>query len=236
MNKRTRSGVLATTIVAGVLLVFLNVFAFAIPFAKQSMPAHYVNYGLASFVIIAQGVIFAVTMFGERDLEQRVIGLPIIYSGFVALIMQFVVTTIFFVVNAFVALPIWVIVVIEMLVIAYMALCVAKGFFFKSHVESIKDIKKSTAFMDEFRARLSALNSINHIKGVSKELEDLYDTARGSDPVTNDKTVDSESELLSLLQGLDKSIKEGNEEESRNAIRQIKDTLIERNALSKIGK
>ena len=90
--------------------------------------------------------------------------------------------------------------------------------------------------MDEFRARLKALNKINKIEGVERILSDLLDIALGSDPVTNDKTLDSESELLSLLQELDESIKDGSEEEARTVIEKTKNALLERNVLCKAGK
>ena len=90
--------------------------------------------------------------------------------------------------------------------------------------------------MDEFRSRLRALNKINKIEGVKKNLSDLLDIALGSDPVTNDKTLDSESELLSLLQELDESIKDGSEEEARTVIEKTKNALLERNVLCKAGK
>ena len=90
--------------------------------------------------------------------------------------------------------------------------------------------------MDEFRARLKALSKINKIESVQKTLEDLLDIALGSDPVTNEKTVDSESELLSLLQELDESIKDGSEAGARAAIGKTKNALLERNVLCKAGK
>ena len=80
------------------------------------------------------------------------------------------------------------------------------------------------------------LDKINKIEGVKKNLSDLLDIALGSDPVTNDKTLDSESELLSLLQELDESIKDGSEEEARTVIEKTKNALLERNVLCKAGK
>lgn len=236
MDKRTKGGVLATTIITLALLALLNVFTFAIPFTKVSTISHFLNYGLASFVLIVQGVIFAITMFGERDPGQRVLGLPIIHSGFVALGLQLIASIVFFSVNAFIELPIWVVVVVEAVVIGYMIICASKGFFFKSHVQAFKESEKNTKFMDEFRARMKALVAINAIESISRELEDLNDIVRGSDPITNDKTLDSESELLSLLQELDEAIKEGNESNARDILTRMRNTLTERNALCKAGK
>ena len=236
MDRRAKSGVIVTTIITVVLLALLNVFTFAVPFPRVSEVSHYVNYGIASGVLIAQGVIFALTMFGEQNPEQRVLGLPIIHSGFVALGMQLLASAAFFAANAFIDLALWIVVVVEAIIIGYMVICVSKGFFFKSHVKAFKESEKNTKFMDEFRARLKALCAINRIETISRQLEDLFDTARGSDPVTNDKTLDSESELLSLLQDLDEAIKAGNEDDSREIITRMNNTLMERNALCKAGK
>ena len=236
MDKRAKSGILATTIVTIALLALLNVFTFAVPFNRVSTVSHFINYGAASFVLVAQGAIFALTMFGEKDAEQRVMGLPIIYTGFIALGAQSVASIAFFVTNAFVELAPWIVGVIEALIIVYMLISAVKGFFFKSHIQSFKDAKQNTDFMDEFRARLKALCALNRIESIARELEDLYDTARGSDPITNGKTLDSESELLSLLQELDEAIKDGNESEGREIISRMKNTLLERNALCKTGK
>ena len=90
--------------------------------------------------------------------------------------------------------------------------------------------------MDEFRARLKALSGINKNENIEKVLMDLLDIALGSDPVTNDKTIDSESELLSLLQGLDDAIKNGSEDEARDIIEKTKNALLARNVLCKTGK
>ena len=94
----------------------------------------------------------------------------------------------------------------------------------------------NTKFMDEFRARLKALSRINKNENIEKILDDLLDISLGSDPITNDKTVDSESELLSLLQELDDSIKNGSEDEARDIIEKTRNALLERNVLCKAGK
>ena len=236
MKKRAKSGVLATSIITAVLIGLLSVITFAVPFNRLSLVSHYLNFGLACFVLLAQAVIFAITMFGEKDAKQRVMGLPIIYTGFVALGFQLIVSAIFFLANAFVELAPWIVIVVEAVVIAYLTISVTKGFFFKSHSKTFSETEFKTQFMDDFRARLKAMCAVNSIDGISKTLEDLYETARGSDPISNEKTMESEAELLSLLQELDSAIKAGNESDSRSILVKMKNTLSERNALCKTGK
>ena len=90
--------------------------------------------------------------------------------------------------------------------------------------------------MDEFRAELKVLNRINKNENISRPLEDLLNIALGSDPVTNDKTAEKEKELHELLSELNEVMKSGSEEKFREAIEKTKNTLIERNALCKMGK
>ena len=237
MNPKAKNGIITTTVITLVLVILFNVIFFAIPIPVCSGHAHWINYGMTSFVLGAQGVIFAVTMFGEKDAQARVLGIPVIYSGFVTLGVQLLISGTFLLINAFVGLPFYVVVIVEALILAYMIINFAKGFFFRSHAQSLNEsTDKATAFMDIFRARLQALSAINQIESIARPLEDLTDIARGSDPMTNEYTLASESKLLELLQKLDDSIKAGDEEDSVEILVAMRNTLLERNALCKVGK
>ena len=133
-------------------------------------------------------------------------------------------------------MPVWIVVIVEAFIIAYLVIQMAKGFFFKRRVIEYQEHAANTKFMDEFRARLKAIVAINNNENIEKELRALLDLALGSDPVTNDKTLDSESELLSCLQELDEAVKSGSEDDSRAVITKTKNTLLERNVLCKAGK
>ncbi len=236
MKNTSKAGIKATLIIYAALIVLLTVCTFAIPFEKISNAVLIVSYVCAVAMIIAEGSLALALFFKEENLNQKVLALPILYSGFVAMILQIVATIVFYVCNAFVNLPIWVVIIVECLLFAYFAIQLAKGFFFKERNAEYHENVANTKFMDEFRARLKAIVAINKNKNIEKVLEDLLDTAKGSDPVTNDKTLDSESELLSDLQELDEVIKAGSEEEARRIIEKTKTTLLERNALCKAGK
>ncbi len=234
--KSSKSGIKATLIIYAVLIVLLTVCTFAIPFPKLDNGVLIASYVCAVVMTIAEGSLALSLLFNEENLNQRVLSLPIVFSGYVALSLQIVVTIVFYVCNAFIKLPIWIVIVVECLLFGYLIIQLAKGFFFKDRNREYHNRAANTKFMDEFRARLKAIAAINSNDNIKKELEDLLDTAKGSDPVTNDKTMDSESELLSDLQELDEAIKSGSEDEARAAIEKTKNTLLERNVLCKTGK
>ena len=236
MKHTSKAGIKATLIIYAALIVLLTVCTFAVPFEKNSQSVLIVSYVCAVLMIIAEGSLALALFFKDESLNQKVLALPILYSGFVAMAIQIVATIAFYVCNAFVNVPIWIVIVVECLLFAYFVIQLAKGFFFKGRNAEYHENVANTKFMDEFRARLKAIVAINKNKNIEKVLEDLLDAAKGSDPVTNDKTLDSESELLSDLQELDEVIKAGSEEEARRIIEKTKTTLLERNALCKAGK
>lgn len=237
MNKnKSRSGVLSTIIVTAVLIILLNVCTFVIPFNKTNMVAHFITYGCTEVVIISEMILIISQLFLGEDSKQKVLGLPIIYFGCVTVGIQLLAAVIFYLVNVYIALPAWIIIVVECFIIGSGIIQIVKGFFFKNRNKEYFENKGNTKFMNEFRARLKTLSKINKIEGIDKKLNDLLDIALGSDPITNEKTIDSETELLSLLQELDESIKDGSEENALIVIEKTKNTLLERNVLCKTGK
>ena len=235
-GKNNKNGIITTIVITAVVLILLNVCTFVIPFNKIDMAVHFTVYGCAEFVILAEMILTLTQMFGGNDSNQKIISLPITFFGYVIAAVQILVTVIFYLANAFVEIPAWVVIIVECILIGFGIVQIAKGFFFKAKNLEYHENVANTKFMDEFRARLKALSGINKNENIEKVLMDLLDIALGSDPVTNDKTIDSESELLSLLQRLDDAIKNGSEDEARDIIEKTKNALLERNVLCKTGK
>ena len=235
-SKYFKSGLITTTSISFICIVLLNVCTFAIPFTKVDSAVFFVAYGCAEFLILLEMVLFITLLFAEDKANQRILGLPVVYSGLVTTIIQIFLTAAIYVANAFIALPLWVVIVIECILIGIGIIQIAKGLFFKARTEEYHEREANTKFMDEFRARLKALEKLNNNENVSKDLSNLVDIALGSDQITNDKTLDSEGELLSLLQELDVAIKDGLEDKTFDTIKLMKNVLLERNTLCKAGK
>lgn len=235
-SKNNKNGMITTIVITIVILVLLNVCTFVIPFSKVDLGVHFTVYGCTSFVIVAEMILILTQMFGNDNLNQKIISLPITFYGYIVTALQILATIVFYLVNAFVQIPIWIVIIVECILIGFGVIQIAKGFFFKTKNYEYHQNVANTKFMDEFRARLKVLAKINKNESLEKPLEDLLDISLGSDPITNDKTVDSENELLSLLQILDDSVKNGSEERTIELIEKTKNALIERNYLCKTGK
>lgn len=236
LNNTSKNGIKATLIIYFVLIILLSVCTFVIPFPRTNNGSLVAAYIGAVMMIIAEGSLALTVLFKEEELDKRILDLPIIYSGYIILIIQLMATIIFYICNAYMNLPTWIVIVTECFLFGAFVIQVVKGFFFKNRIIEYRDNIVNTKFMDEFRARLKAIVAINENMEASKDLQDLLEIANGSDPITNDRTIDSENELLSDLQELDEAVKSGSEESIKIVINKTKNTLLERNALCKVGK
>ncbi len=236
MKKTSKSGTISTIVVTIVFLGLLNVISFVVPFQKNNLAIFYTVYAVTELLILLQGLLVLLTIFKEENRSQRVLGLPIIYSGYITLILQVVVLVIFFILNALINLELWILIVVETLIVAYFTYSLSIGFFFKVRNIEYQKNTGNTSFIDELRARLKAFVNTNKNENIHYLLENLYDIAKGSDSISNERTFDTEEELLSLLQQLNDSIKEGLTEETIKILEVMTNILLERNALSKLGK
>ena len=234
--KNKKNGIIITVLMALVIIALLNVCTFVIPFNKINRAVRFTVYGFAEFVIFAEMVIVLCQILSDDDLNQKVFSLPIVYYGYVTIVLQILFAIFIYLTSSIVNFKLWFVIVIECFIIAFGAVQILKGLFFKQRNVDYHENVANTKFMDEFRARLKALNNINKNQNIERELADLLDVALGSDPITNDKTVDSEGELLSLLQELDEAVKIGSEDEARETIEKTRNALLERNVLCKAGK
>lgn len=237
MKARTsKSGAISTGVIGATLLIILNVFTFAIPFPILNLAIHYIAYGCAEFVILSVTVLTASQLFFEKKPNQKIIGLPILYFGYLTLGIQVIVTILAYVLNALLVIPVWALAIVEVLVIGFGVIQMSRAFFFKARNVEFHEKKANTEFMDGFRARLKGLMKTNGISSIEKPLEDLTDIALGSDPVTNENTIAAEENLSSILEALEKAIREGSEENARETIERTKQALLIRNELCKTGK
>ncbi len=236
MKKNIEKGLISVALITIILIVLLNIVTFAIPFNKNDIAVLITAYLISEIIIIATGVINLILLFINDGIDNKVYSLPIIHFSYTMMIVQLIFTLIIYICNAYLMVPLWLIIVIESFIIAIYTIKIIIANLFKGHLINNEEKVNKTVFMDEFRARLKAIALINQNENVEKVLNNLLETALVSDPISNENTLDSESELLSNIQELDDVIKNGSEEEIRVIIDRTTKTLLERNALCKAGK
>ncbi len=235
MNKN-KNGILTTITISFVILALLTIVTFALPFSKVNDVVYYVSYACAVVAIILEMILVLTQIFSSETPNQKIISLPIVYHGLICTIIQLVITILFYILNAFLSVPLWILVIVECLLYGVGIIRISLCYFFKESNKTYHETLANTSFMDYFRSRLKVLVKTNNNQNLTRELNDLLEIALGSDPSTNDKTRDIEQELGNALKGLEDTINSGLENNSIELIQNIKNTLIKRNELCKLGK
>ncbi len=235
--KKNKPGIITTIIITVALLAILSIISWAIPIPKQDVAAFVVTYVCAMVLIAAEGVLIILGLFKETDGNKKVLGLPILYFGLVAVIVQLVLLTIVYIVNAFVAMPIWIVVVLECVLILMAIIHVTFGFFFKARTEQFRNNKPSTVFVDMLRANIQIAVTNNGNPDLEKPLQNLLEIAKGTDPVSNEMTNEVEQKLTAKVDELKEKIDaNANTYELEELINGTKKLIEERAILCKTGK
>lgn len=235
-NNINKYGAILSIIITAVLIIILNVCVFAIPFTQINEKVFYFTYACTMLTIISLFVISITQVFLEKNSNQKILGLPIVYSSYIINLLQIVFLIITCVVNSYINMPLWIDIVVECIIIGLLIIQISKGLFFKSRNAEYHENIANTVFMDKFGSDLKIICSINKMSNIQNELNDLLDIALGSDPVTNDKTIELESELMLLIKELDSNIKENSFDNTNKTLINIREILIERNNICKTGK
>ncbi len=234
--KTCSSGIKATLIIYFVLLALLSICTFAIPFNKVDWSIVILTYICSMVMIIVECSLIITLLFKEENMNQKILGLPIVYYGLIVLIIQLIATIASYIVNAFIQVPLWIAIIVECILYAILAIQIAKGFFFKARNQEYHQTIANTSWMDNYRVEIKTLCLTNKVDVLKDKLNDLYESLRCSDPITNCKTEGIEIEMTSLLDALKEDIKNSKIDDADSKIIEIKDKLIKRNNLCKLGK
>lgn len=235
-SETNKSGIVATSVITALLLAILSAVTFVIPFPKADWACLLVVYCCAAFMTLAEGVLTIALFFGKGDKHRKVLGLPIVYSGLIAVLVQLCISAAFYVWSAFALVPLWIPIVVEVLLYCVVAVQLALGFFFKGRSEEYHKSKADTSWMDALRAEAKVLVSIHKEGELGKALEEFYDLAKGSDPVGNEKTLEAEKRIDALLSEFKNVSDDGSLEKEIELVGKMVFALKERNALCKLGK
>ena len=235
-KKRSRSGIIATSIITIALLVVLTLLTFAIPFPKIDRSVLLIVYLCSVGVIALEGGLIVGLFFGKGKPNSRILGLPIAYYCFLIAAVQMLVTGLFYALNAFVQVSLWIPCLVEALLCCFLVIQLALGFFFKARNAEYHESKANTAWMDSLRCEIRTLAQ-NHKEGeLGKALENLSDLAAGSDPVGNGKSSEAEREIDVIISELKASFEKGSLEREMELIGKACSALKKRNALCKLSK
>ena len=221
-NKKSVSLIAVYAIAA---VVYILAFAI-IPFPKNSAAA-WISF---LFTVLAFGASLCIT-------QKALYGYPIFRIGIIYLAVQIVFSLIIFIVGFSVKVPYWIallpsVVFLGLTAIGFIATDNARDIIEKSD----NDIKEKVKTSELFKTDMAGIADLCENDAIKKDIEQLEEMFRFSDPVSSDATKNIEITISEDIFELRDMITNGNSDKITVKIKEIKNLLNERNRICKTNK
>ena len=228
MSKSNKS-----VIVLVVIAVMFSVVVFAVPFPKNA--SFWIAYVAEIIAIALQVPIFKVAFGGADDLKSKFLGFPIARVGYTYLIIQTILSVMFFSMG-WIPVPAWITAVVCVLVLGIMLVCSITADIARQTVQKIEQTTKAdTSLMMSLRTRISQLVNRTNDPAMKKELERLAENIRYSDPVSSAAIAVEEQRLASALTQLESAVA-NSDSRAIEMCKNVQIALDDRNAACKMNK
>ena len=230
MKKITKNYLL----IIAIILVVYSVLVFVIPFTKMNMATFVISYIASAIALLSQVYVAYIAFKGEDNLTSKVYGFPIIKLGYIYLGVQFALSILFYILGAFIDVPVWICIVLYVLVLGLAAVGLITTSTYKEAIEEI-EVKKedNKGFIKELR-RDTLVYSSKIKDQTTKELFDKFlDIVRYSDPVSNENLKEVEEEIKSKYEEIKVLVSHDNYLVANKEIENLIDLINRRNLMCK---
>lgn len=229
MNKNMLRGVVCLSI----LLVLYLLVAFLIPFAHTA-----VFWVSLVFTLIAFGMTafaFYIAFLRHPDAKSRFYGFPIARLGTIYGVIQLILGLLFMALGTIV--PVWLAVLVYAILLGAAAIGLISAEAVVEHIQT-QDVKlkKDVALMQALQAKLQQIVVQCDGSDETRDVQNLADELRFSDPVSSDTTRETETDLNALTDELQKAVLDGDTLAAKDLCKRCIALLSERNRLCKLGK
>lgn len=219
-----------------VVFLFANILVFLIPFP------HGIAFWTAYvFLMIALVIGFVITyVSAEKTFTQKngIRYYPLMRFGVMYLIVQGIVSLIFFLLDSYITLPlIWIPPVVCLVIFAIFAVLLISTYSGLKVVESVDEqSKKETAFIYSLTAEAELLAKQVSDEDLQKELTSLYEAIRYSDPVSTLEVADVNSRIRDEMDVLKAAVTLNDAGKIHESVQNLSLLIAERNQKCKLVK
>jgi hypothetical protein len=184
-------------VVFGISFVLVSVIAFVIPTHKTE--TFWVTY-LFTVIAFAMQVIAWKTTVREDSLNNKFLGIPIVYLGTTYLVIQIIALAIF---TAVPFAPTWSAIIVCILIFGIAAICIISCRVGQDKIRQTEGrSKEKTSFIRKLQAEIELLAEAESDQEVKVALTKLAEQVKYSDPVSCDALAEIEGKLLSAVEQL----------------------------------
>lgn len=178
------------------LFVVYAVVTLLIPIPKKDVSVFWLSWSFGALSILLQPVIAFFVVGDIKTLKSKIYGWPIVRLGYIYLFTSLILTLTIFVVGAFVAIPLWILIILMVCILVFFVIGLITTSTYKEEIIKMEEhAPTTTKFINDLRVDSRML--LNKIK--DKEAKEKYSTfvdeVQYSDPVSNKNLADLEDEI-----------------------------------------
>ena len=211
------------------LLVLFNIIAFiSVGWEGQEKytASFWVGYVFITLALVGQ-LVCAKVAFNAKNLQKLFYNLPLITISWTGLITSFVVGGLCMLISP---LPYWVGVIVCAIVLAVVAIAVAKASIAVDAVADVDNkIKMQTFFIKSLTVDAESLLARAQSNDIKIECKKVYEAIRYSDPMSNDALAGCESQITLKFAELVSAVSENDAENVKKMAREVITLVDERN-------
>ena len=231
MNKKQLRGILAVAVV----LIVYHILAFLIPFEHEAV--FWVGYIFGLIAILVQIVVLLLAFHGTESARSKFYGLPIARVGILYFAAQMIVSFAAMALAFIWGFPTWPVILVSAVLLCLAVLGVIATDATRDEIERQDvQLKKDVNKMRTLQSLGRTLATQTEDQALKAELQKLSDELRFSDPVSSAATADSEAELTSLLDELQRALLDNDAAGASGLCKRARAVLGERNRICKLNK
>ncbi len=234
--KKLSKNLIKTIAIYAIVLVIVNLIVFSIPFVHNS--AFWAAYVFVMVAILAQIGVAFLAMSNATGLKKKVYTFPIFKMGGIYLGVQLCLSVVLFIVATFVeGFPSWIAWVICIIVLGVFTILILLTDTSRDEIVKIEDeTEKRTAQVKYFRVNIDNITRRANDAELRAVLEKLADTARYSDPVSNDNLAETENRIQQNIIALEDAVISNDVQKAKEIATNTTMLFEDRNALCKLYK
>ena len=233
MNKNLKKYIFVTLIICAIY----SCLSFIVPFPHKSQTIFWISYIFGFLSIVVQPFIAIYGFKNSETLKSKLYGWPIIKLGYVYLIVQLSITLVSYIVGAFVEIPLWILLIINIIIICLTLIGLVINESYKDAIENIEiNAPITTKFINDLKIDSEMLAKKDVPLELKEQLNKLADEIRYSDPVSTKQLTEIEDEINRKFIQLKEIIIIDKQFDAKEQIDNLILLIKERNKIAKANK
>ena len=178
-------------VILSIFFVLVSVIAFAVPTVKTN--TFWIAYVFTTVAFVVQIVIWKLAFGKEDTLKSKFLTIPVVYIGSVYLLIQVIAFAVF---KFIPTLPAWVAVVVCALIVGISVVCMITAEVGREEIERVETrVQKKVFYVKELQVDVELLADGETDDAVKKELIQLAEKIRFSDPMSSEQLAELENRI-----------------------------------------